>query len=530
MKFILPLLFLLSASIACAETTAELLDQLKNAAKAEMRTPLDAKKPAEQQRLQQLRQSIAQLGQAESGDDAGANVLHALEILEILTTSDKVAELSHTLVRQLRDEQKKKDAALIAEMQQGFTAATQAALNAKTVRDLDAPMAAVARLAQKTNSNSNCSANPKVRLLAEQGQQLSQFLRRWQDYLANRESDDPETRRMRVQMLRSGGDFPEFIARSKFLDRLLELEKDRKTKEAPAESKPQESTKVSADAATEEAAKIVDGAHDLKDVGEAIRKLDVMAASLEQGPARNEFSFALRVLNTIQRHYLELEQGQPTSIHVADISEDTGSKLEIPLSRLRLQLRLFALPRALGLGEDGAARLGENSVNYLHRIAATARDKKDWALLGRIVELAQTLKIEIGTFGNDRTALQSFLAGTNQERAAQYALAVGSFEAALKTSSQIVPPETIGEHLEAIRKEHPQEYEQGVQNTLTPPRIPDPRFMDPRFRMPNFPGNPYPQQPVPPSAPTISIPAATPRTSPAPGAQPGGTTDATKAQ
>jgi len=525
MNRLLPLLFLLGASFACAQSTTELLDQLQVAAKAEIRASLATKNENEEARLDRLQQSVALLGRAESGTQASANLLRAIEALGTLTTSDKVSDLSRTLARQLREEQKKQDAALDAEIQRELTSALRAALTAGKAKDLDAPIAAVARLGQK-NTLGNF-AEPALFPRAAQTQQVSAFLKQWQDYLASREFENREGGYMRLSLLFTSSDFSDLVPRSEFLARIAVLEKDRQPKEVPGGPGPEKLKIWPAVESDKETQKIIDETRDLNDSGEAIKKLETFAGDHEKGPLGNVVANALRVLGTLQRINRELQEGRPTSIHVMDVTEDKTTAIETGLSRLRLQLLLKALPRALELGEKGAAQPGENSVNYLNRIATAAREKQDWTLLGRTVELAQTLKIELTTVGNDRTALQSFLAGLNQERAAQFAIAVDSLETALKAGSQIVPPEIIGEHLEAIRKEHPQDYAQGVQSFLTPPIAPDQRFMDPRMRLPHFPGNPYAQQPgPPPSPPTINIPAA----SPASGVPPEGADDAVKAK
>lgn len=63
-------------------------------------------------------------------------------------------------------------------------------------------------------------------------------------------------------------------------------------------------------------------------------------------------------------------------------------------------------------------------------------------------------------------ALSLFLGGLNQEKAKQWPLAVASFQGALKMASDLIAPTLIGAHLEAIRKEHPQDFETGVQLML----------------------------------------------------------------
>lgn len=121
----------------------------------------------------------------------------------------------------------------------------------------------------------------------------------------------------------------------------------------------------------------------------------------------------------------------------------------------------------------------------------------------------------------DSTALTQFSAGLNQERAKQYAMAVISFQGALKTGSQLLPAEIIGDHLEAIKAAHPQEFEQGMQLALNPPT---PR-VDP-FGRPIYDGRSgfsYPPGPMEraasratPAPETLVVPATPARATPAP--------------
>jgi len=120
-------------------------------------------------------------------------------------------------------------------------------------------------------------------------------------------------------------------------------------------------------------------------------------------------------------------------------------------------------------------------TTYLQRILAEARKKEEWPLMKRVLECFVPFDPS-GAFvsTNDRNTLQSFVTGLNQEKARQYAFAVSSYEAALKTGSQVIPAEMIGEHLENIRKNNPKEFEQGLQLATNPP----PPTYDPRAARP----------------------------------------------
>jgi hypothetical protein len=60
------------------------------------------------------------------------------------------------------------------------------------------------------------------------------------------------------------------------------------------------------------------------------------------------------------------------------------------------------------------------------------------------------------------TAWRWLLAATNLEQAQQFRAAVGYYLEALRTGSQSIPVEKIGEKLAAIRQAHPAEYEAGA--------------------------------------------------------------------
>ena len=134
-----------------------------------------------------------------------------------------------------------------------------------------------------------------------------------------------------------------------------------------------------------------------------------------------------------------------------------------------------------------------------------AVSREDWPLLQKGLTAQTYLNrnslIGSTTAGNISTGVDSLLAALNQEAAGQYALAVVSYQNALKTSNTNIPAKLIGDKLAAIQKDHPKEYEQGMQLVLSPPApsyypgmIPG---MPYRPGMPGYPGYPVTTQPRP---------------------------------
>ena len=181
---------------------------------------------------------------------------------------------------------------------------------------------------------------------------------------------------------------------------------------------------------------------------------------------RGSWSSTASDLQSIARSYRDLRAGNSARVSLGL----SGSESKEPLATLRGQLAVFALPRILGVADADKPRPEENTLAYLRRMISLARERKDWQFASRILAVIQTTQVSdplIKT--SDSTALTSFLAALNLEKGRQFSLAVNSFQTALKTGSDFIPAEEIGEHLEAIKRDHAADYEAGQQLTLNPP-------------------------------------------------------------
>jgi len=448
------LLLLATATLVSAETTENLLEQVRAAASAAAREARNTSAPTVQQRTYEWQMFVDQLDRYQSGDVSPADLLRTIQGLEAAAGSEKLATLCHSLATQLRAEQEKQEAALADKMEKDFAEALRSALAAKSFKDVDAPLAAVHACIQRRRVES--SANPKLQKLLNQGQQLWQFLRQWQDFLAGVDLDESTNAQQRLErLLNSGADFSNLIPRSEILERL-------------AGKKVGEEKKWTQEEIDKKAREILGATHTLADLPESIRQLQDLVEQKHTGFFSMVAGDALQHLSNLERIRRDLDKGLFTSMSLTTVVQNSNTEVNQLLSPIRAQLLLYALPRLLGAGDADKPLADDTVPSYLHRLTLAAREKADWNMLQRAIELTQTLNLEPTANANDRNALQSFLAGLNQERAKQFTFAVISYEAALKAGSQLVSAETIGEHLERIHKEHPEEYEQGVRSALTP--------------------------------------------------------------
>ncbi len=500
----IPLSFLILAAtqtLALASVTDELFDQLKTELRAEIKAQKDNGREEPSRTTQMLMQVVEM--RARGGEEDG-NFLASLEGLEVISANDKVQQIAKALATELRKEQEQTEAARAERNEHTLGDAVKTLLDAKTAKDLDAPLIAVGNLVHENNDGygSGYSKNQKLRTQGAQVQQFWEYLRQWQNYLSDIEGGDTKAARQQLQNLsNSERDFSGFIPRSTLLEKLKTLEKATGT----GDEDPHETTSADREKRLDA---ILDGIKSLDDLPGALQAADAIR---RQGGGTASTEMAISQLRTTAQVYGDLKQGFATNFILPSYgtSANGNSKVE----ELRRDLLMFALPRILGLAPEDQRKPDENFSAFFQRIFNLAKEKSDWPAVGRIMDVAMKLNVAPIASQTDNSALTNFLGGLNQERAKQYMLAVASYETCLKSGSQIVPAEQVGEHLEKLKREHPQEYELGVQLALAPPARTDPFGRPMILGQPmGFPRVPSAQQPA---EQAISVPAAPPK-SPAP--------------
>lgn len=491
MKY-LPLV--VASLIPCAgfgELKEQLIDQLREELRNE--NALRDKDGDRSSAFYRYSELLMKLRQVPDGDYGGQDLGTLADQIEIWSSSTKVQEIAKALGREARADQEERAQAWATEVERVAREALKTALAAKTPKDIDDPLVKVSKFARENQYSTRGSRN---RELYQQVQQLPEFLRQWQDYLAHVEAGESK---QAAQVLRSLAgsvrDFSAFVPRSELIGKLKSLQK-----EGPEE--PKSDTPKDLD---NEVAKILRETKTLEDLESTFKKLDALKPG---GLAANSGRFynVLSGLRAINRSYQDLKAGLATNISLGNVASSSSFEGAEELAAMRQQLIMFAIPRLLNLKES-EVKPNENVLTVLQSLVAKAKADQNWTMIGKVIDLSRTLNLNSVASSSDSSAMTSFLAGLNQEKAKQYALAVVSYQVALKTGSQLISAELIGEHLAQIKKEHAADYERGIELTLTPPQpASDSRFPS---RMSPFPGG-FPGRPseTPPAPSSLTVPAA----------------------
>lgn len=494
MKALPLVIVLLASNFVYGESKEELLNQLRQELGNETKVLKEKDGPTASfhrgNELLMLLRRASENGERESGYDLAA----VADQIEGWSSNEKTQRIANALAREVRTNQEKEDAAKTDEIRKTITDALKTALAATSAKDLDTPLAAVNRLIQE---GQNPGRNPRGRPLPGQAQQVGEFLRQWQDYWVNVDAGDFKAAAQSLNNLtNSTRDFSAFIPRSELQNRLKKLE--RREIEDPRDGDPIKMEHDMGDALRE--------VKTLDDLEPALKKFDsIMARSQGAWPTRYVGTF--EALRALYRNYKDLKDGLATNISVSSATTLSAYENAESLAAIRHQLIIYAIPRLLNLKPE-ETNPNENALTIIQRILAKYKADQDWENLRKIIDLASALGLTTIADSADSQTLRAFMAGQNQDRAKQYAFAVASYLAALKTGSQLISAELIGARLERIKMEHPEEYQRGVEITLTPPQPAyDPRF--PQGMSRGGPSSRTTDSPQPPSV--LSVPAAPPK-------------------
>jgi hypothetical protein len=454
MRLLLSLILFVSiSSLAPAQSAAELLDQLK----AELRDEIKADKNENSERPSGSANALASIARLDAAAiDEGENSSEVLLSLGAYTTSEKAQDILAKLAEIIRKKQKEKDAAYTARADAAIQQAKTALVSAKTAADLDALITSLGELANTSrNSYSNRSSAQSQRL-----QGTLEIAKRWQDYLFKKENGDLGGARDIIVSLANNSTSDSLIPRSQILALTIgpkpAPEKSSTPYVDPGERAMERNRDKSVDANTKILAAL-DNVKTLADLDVAIRALRQIKA--ENAPIEIEF---LRPMSELQRNYLEFQNGITTTIDFGN--SYGGDNIPPEIIPLRAQLLLLALPRYLGLSEPAGEK--ETPYDYLTRVIKDSKAKGNWDVYARATEALRIIGSRPNSFGysrlaeTDSSAVKSYLAGVNQEKAGQYASALISYRSALLGTGEDIPPEHIGARIAAIEKEHPEAIQQ----------------------------------------------------------------------
>jgi hypothetical protein len=276
-----------------------------------------------------------------------------------------------------------------------------------------------------------------------QADRAVRFVQTWQDYLWDMESGKFGNAVQKLSNLAQGDEVLTGIGRSLLLERRRAAEEAERNQSKGVVSRAMQNVKT------------------LDDLPGAM-------AQLRGDPSGNrstDVQAALNALEPIYKTYTAYKNGWAATLPLSYFS---GSEIDPAISRLRTELFLRVLPRTLGIEGKMEPASGETVEQYLTRIRQNALKTGDYDLLGRTVSATRDLSMGLAgqadlSFAQDYGAFLSLREAQNDERARRFVDAVMAYRSALRIGSAAIPAEIIGQRLNAIEKDQPEEYRRAME-------------------------------------------------------------------
>jgi hypothetical protein len=314
-------------------------------------------------------------------------------------------------------------------------------LKARKASELDGSLIELGRLADA--SGRSWSPGPQRETAVNRLRDAVRFLQQWQNYLWAVEGEKFSNGIRILTDLAQTQQSPLDVPRSEILARARSLEgKDK--------------AQVDRDAAP-----ILQSIHSLDDLPTALMQLRSGTHPPYQSQA---LSNLVNGLDAVCKAYLAFKEGVATTL--PPTYWQTGDNNPI-VTRLRAELLLLVLPRILGVEQRDSPKAGETVEGYLVRMRAVAIAHHDFELLSRTISAAREISASIAgpgqsLIGQDYTSFLYWREGQNAERAKRFFEAALAYRRALSSATSAVPVEFIGQRLDAIEKEHSDEYKQAT--------------------------------------------------------------------
>jgi hypothetical protein len=405
-------------------------------------------------------QVIAQMQNPAYGGNGDAQLAQ----ITAMFTSEEVQEATTNLLAEIHKERKDAADAETASMKALLQRAAEQVNKAKKPEDLDDLLT---EMGKHEGNRFGGGAMPGNQELAQQFSAAFEFVKQWQNYLAHLANGQIDLARNDLQSLSQNNNVGGIIPRSKLLELAAPEKMAAASGSAPASAGPTPASQAQA---------ILDGIKTLDDIAPALAKLE----PLRQGNM-SEVQNAYNSLTQMLQNYQSLKAGLPTQVN---LNAGYGAGPSIP-AELRAQLLVLALQSRFTSFQGKAPAPTEKPVDFVNRVIDDAVSRGDWDLLRSAAEARGSLAQTTGYgYAMPYTGgIDNLIAGVHQETAGQFALAVQSYETALKSNDPAVPAKIIGDKLAAIQRDHPREFADGMQLVTSPPA--------PRVYQGATPGMPY---------------------------------------
>lgn len=385
-------------------------------------------------------------------------VLRGLKEIQAASQSQTVQGLCELIATELQEKSSKK----IAQFQEDFKTAVQHALteafDGTSSKDVDAPLASLARLSRETAQQGYVVGGVRTSCstIVESAEMI---LFVWQNALIS--SEDPDAlspRDFGFPSHPSSDSLRDTAAyyRTKMAD-IMAPELTAKVGAAVQRLVRIQHTPLSHGELEKKSADIINGVKELKDMGAALAQIDAMIwqqRKWEGSTTESQAAVTFRKYNDI---YNCLHVGLSCDLPLEEGNSSTDTREA--LMNLRKFLIRLALPRLLGTPPGLSPNEDESTSDFLRRARSTAVARSDWTLLTQVLKIADFLGFSEIAIPNDEEALRHFLSGVNLEQAHLPGEAVISYLTALKLGPRSMPVDYIQAHLQAIQKQSPADYD-----------------------------------------------------------------------
>jgi hypothetical protein len=386
--------------------------------------------------LYQLR-SLMERGEKSQVEETLRQVLLAFSSAEVSAGIEKLRAA-------VQIEREAREKALIEKMEALLEQTRKSVQNAHKAAELDGIIRDLS-LAQEQRE----VVTERMRSISAQLQSARQFVTLWQDYLDHRVSGRtaPAQQSLQNALNHTGANI---VPRSEILERLAELNKKDEVAAPPLVRLREimDKAKTLADLPA-----AIDAVRDCRDPGSTDRSTDPAAQLYEE-------------LTRLNQCYKEFRAGLPTIVQVRpEYPTHLPEAVELALP-LKVELLRLAIPRFLRVDEKPAT--DEAPDAYVERMMRLAFDRCDPRLIQRVHHVQNAIN-GISNAVQLSRGLDALLAARNQEDAGQFLPAVISYQKALRFGGELVPADSIGRRLAAIKVAHPEEYEAGMKEFLEQP-------------------------------------------------------------
>ncbi len=446
-KKLIPLLLfcLASSSFALSPETKKVGEELVAQLNAEI-VELAVNENDNQNEIRSIRQYLRQVENSLTQKN-NRNIIQFLDNFGDFVPSQKSQQSLDSFRKALENETGANTRAYIAELEGILTKAADTLANADEPEDLDKILESLNRNQFRNNGDENFDGNdPTIRRLVSELSSARQFVAAWQDYI---QASNAGNTQQSIQFLRNlSQQESSLVPRSHILARIAFEQ-----------------------GGSEEISKTLGEIHTLDDMRGGIARMSKQmggSRGFEYGSAQQEIFTTLKRIDITYRDFLA---GLPVRADIFQKSNEPSEATGLPvIAKLRADLLRLALPRMLELPAETLLGKDEDIDAFMTRATHEAIRRDDIAAAIRIRDMRHYI-VKASTYGNkDSQALSGYASARLQAEAKQWMLAVISLQETLKSGCDFIPAAKVGELLETIRKEHPEEYEKGMKIVLAPAR------------------------------------------------------------